>query len=99
MGRLLIEKETWAQNAGGKPSERNNCCVTFSDASSAFESEIATGHNCCVSFRGRRDPRSEERRRKQVGVIFVLLIIAATVVGVAAVTHQTRGDGNTDGMN
>jgi hypothetical protein len=84
LGRLLIEKEAWAQS--GDANERQNCCVTFTDASGDLERSIAAkGHNCCVTFRGKKSERSEETKR-QIGVIVVLLIIAMMVIGITAVT-------------
>ena len=92
LGKLLLEKEGWEQNA---QKERNNCCVTFSDPSGDLErSVVMRGHNCCVSFRGRSESRAgHDERRKQKGLIVCLLIIAAMVVGIVAVSSGCRGKG------
>ncbi len=53
----------------------------------------ARGHNCCVSFRGKRDPGSDERR-KQVNLIIILLIIAAMVVSIVALRNGGKVEVN-----
>jgi hypothetical protein len=86
LGRLVLEKEEWKQSLGS--AERQNCCVTFSDASADVERAIAGGHNCCVTFSRKKDYESEKALRKGCAVISILIIIALMVIGITAVSQK-----------
>ena len=62
--------------------------MSFNDASGDLErSFLRGGENCCVTFRGKRDAVDAERRR-QKGVMVILLIIAAMVIGTVWVASR-----------
>lgn len=96
IGRLLIEREQnqskpsiyTSENQKDKP-HRDNCCVTFTDASPDLEAALldACGSNCCVSYRGnhaRGDGKREARRQKMICGLVGLFIICVCIVLVVA---------------
>jgi len=75
IGRLLIEKE---QNAAAtKAPARDNCCVTFTDASPDLERAIThgSGSNCCVQFKSSKSTAHREQMRIRKIVAFTLLVV------------------------
>lgn len=87
IGRLLLEKEKAEADSGvgaDKDGDRNNCCISFTDASPDVERAIMRGKsNCCVSFRrtGEKRERRERKRNFAVAVsvvgfmVFVILVV------------------------
>jgi hypothetical protein len=70
-----IEKE---QNAAAtKLPARDNCCVTFTDASPDLERAITNGQgsNCCVQFRSSKSNAQREQMKIRRVVAFTLLVV------------------------
>lgn len=62
--------------------ERDNCCVTFTDASPDLERALTAGKgtNCCVTFRS----KSDGPRNKGPVLLFALLfMVCLTIILVA----------------
>lgn len=99
MGRLLLEKE---QNPDGSKSGngRDNCCVTFTDASPDLERQLTSGRgsNCCVQFRSTKiDAHRERRRRGQWVIACLFFAIMVFVLGRIYLTNA--GSRNNSGAN
>ncbi|KAH9214115.1 hypothetical protein DL95DRAFT_389807 [Leptodontidium sp. 2 PMI_412] len=96
IGRLLMEKDQ-NQIRGGSASgsgsgndegesagkkERDNCCVTFTDASPDLERALTAGKgtNCCVTFRS----KSDGPKNKWPLLLFaILFMVCLTIILVA----------------
>lgn len=72
---IQIEKEQNA--AAAKAPHRDNCCVTFTDASPDLERAITQGQgsNCCVRFRSSKSSAHREQMRIRKIVAFTLLVV------------------------
>ncbi|CZS96588.1 uncharacterized protein RCO7_04816 [Rhynchosporium graminicola] len=89
IGRLLMEKDQNNTNAGSRvpqKKERDNCCVTFNDASPDLERALTEGKgtNCCVSYRSKNDVRRSK------GPILILLAIAFMVCITVILVEQAQ---------
>ncbi|CAG8978049.1 hypothetical protein HYALB_00000720 [Hymenoscyphus albidus] len=89
IGRLLLEKEKEKECAGlgdgGNGRERDNCCISFTDASPDVERAImASRSNCCVSFRrtGMGGGKGRGRERRRVFAFVVLVLGGGFVLGL-----------------
>ncbi|EPE25407.1 hypothetical protein GLAREA_01319 [Glarea lozoyensis ATCC 20868] len=80
IGRLLLEKEERSSSAADNtPSiARDNCCVSFTDATPDLERAIMRGrNNCCVSFQREEGKREKDKRviALSVGVFMVFFML------------------------
>ncbi|KAL2069606.1 hypothetical protein VTL71DRAFT_14285 [Oculimacula yallundae] len=87
IGRLLMEKDSNRMNGGeGQGSvhkkERDNCCVTFTDASPDLERALTAGKgtNCCVQFKRTNDVA---RNKGPLLLVLVLFMVCLTIVLVS----------------
>jgi hypothetical protein len=73
--QLEKEQNTDITKLAGR--NRDNCCVTFTDASPDLERAFALGgtNNCCVSFRSTKIDAKHERRKVRLAVVMVFLFI------------------------
>jgi hypothetical protein len=72
---MQLEKE---QNPDGtKAPARDNCCVTFTDASPDLERAIThgSGSNCCVQFKSSKMNAHREQARIRKIVAFTFLVV------------------------
>ncbi|KAG4434510.1 hypothetical protein IFR05_010015 [Cadophora sp. M221] len=94
IGRLLMEKDQ-NQNRDGSGSssggdaegstgkkERDNCCVTFTDASPDLERALTAGKgtNCCVTFRSKSDG---PKNKGPLLLFAILFMVCLTIILVA----------------
>jgi hypothetical protein len=80
IGRLLLEKEERQSNDSkqeeSKHGERNNCCVSFTDATPDLEQAmIKRNNNCCVRFK-----REDTKRDHKIKALATLGVIAFAVL-------------------
>jgi hypothetical protein len=90
-----LEKE---QNPGdsldGRKYSRDNCCVTFTDASPDLEHALTRGggHNCCVQFKSSKiDAKREHQRQGLMFVLAVTLMVCAMVVVITTIQAGKKG--------
>lgn len=86
-----MEKETFQQSGN---SERQNCCVVFTDASGDVERSLAAqSHNCCVKFTSKKDRSADLAMKKGLFILLILVVVGAMVVGIKAVGNRGCGKG------
>ncbi|KAK0120049.1 hypothetical protein ONS95_011462 [Cadophora gregata] len=109
IGRLLMEKDqNGNRNGNGSGSdngsgvegrkERDNCCVTFTDASPDLERALTAGKgtNCCVTFRSKSDGR--QKNKGPLLLCLILFMVCLTIVSVAeAGSKKQYPPGSNDG--
>ncbi|CAD6449278.1 1d918b43-a18f-4697-ba00-3f3d3298d8f9 [Sclerotinia trifoliorum] len=104
IGRLLLENEELrnlrtANAAAGALGEnqriRQNCCVTFTDASREMEEALVmNGHNnCCVRFSSAKSPSYIKQRKSGCFVAIVLVAILVTLFVVMVIVSLKEGEG------
>jgi len=94
IGRLLMEKDQNASsgsNSNGSDNggiegrkERDNCCVTFTDASPDLERALTAGKgtNCCVTFRSKSDG-GRQKNKGPLLLFAILFMVCLTIILVA----------------
>ncbi|APA15496.1 predicted protein [Sclerotinia sclerotiorum 1980 UF-70] len=105
IGRLLLENEELrrlrtANAATGTRGEnqriRQNCCVTFTDASRDMEEALVmNGHNnCCVRFSSSKASSDSKHRKRGcfVAIVFMAILITLFVVMVNGALKEARGE-------
>ncbi|KAE8453228.1 hypothetical protein EG329_011295 [Mollisiaceae sp. DMI_Dod_QoI] len=95
IGKLLIEKDNHVcstANTDKDRQSRDNCCVTFTDASPDLERLFTqgTGNNCCVQFR-KSDAKLKPKAR--VALVFIALAVFFTMFTVIMVLSATLRQG------
>lgn len=97
IGRLLLEKEQYKNQENereGDNEERNNCCISFTDASPDVERAIMRGRsNCCVSFRRTGEKRGRKERKRNFAVLVAVLGFAVFVVLVTVNSLKPHAHG------
>jgi len=92
IGRLLLEKEQKPAELGDHP--RDNCCMTFTDASPDLERALALSrNNCCVHFRSTKIDAKRERRKVRFVVILASLAVFLFFFGFF-ITSGSRPNSN-----
>jgi len=90
IGRLLMEKETSANSSVTVTNDhprRDNCCVTFTDASPDMERALAMGgQNCCVKFKTRKEHNKHDQRQQRYMVAIIMLFVCIMTVAIVRVT-------------
>ncbi|KAJ8063291.1 hypothetical protein OCU04_008521 [Sclerotinia nivalis] len=105
IGRLLLENEELrrlrtanaATGTGGENRRiRQNCCVTFTDASRDMEEALVmNGHNnCCVRFSSSKSSSDRKQRKKGwfVAIVFMAILVTLFVVMVNGSVKEGRGE-------
>jgi hypothetical protein len=87
IGKLLLERDnnTAAQETRGT---RDNCCVTFTDASPDLERALAQdrGSNCCVTFKtsdSKKGPSHHILKVVIIGALFITIVLTVLIVKLA----------------
>jgi len=87
IGKLLLQRDNNA--AALDPSgSRNNCCVTFTDASPDLERALTQdrGSNCCVTFRtsdSKKGPSQVVMKVVIIGALFITIVLTVLTVKLA----------------
>jgi len=87
IGKLLLEKDNNAA-AQDTLAKRDNCCVTFTDASPDLERALTQdrGSNCCVTFRtsdAKKSPSHVVMRLVIIGALFITIVLTVLTVKLA----------------
>jgi hypothetical protein len=93
---FLIQLEKDQNPNGTKAPVRDNCCVTFTDASPDLERAITHGQgsNCCVTFKSSKmDVRREQARIRKI-VTFTFLVVMLLFFGAIFMSSFTKGKPN-----
>lgn len=79
---------------------RDNCCVTFTDASPDLERAVASRNrnNCCVTFKSGGE-KTLERERQLRRMIVGCFCFFVAVVGITIIASSQRGHGKNFTVN
>lgn len=88
IGKLLLEKDNNNKVAHDIFGKRDNCCVTFTDASPDLERALTqeAGTNCCVRFRSSHDKKGPSFLVMKVviiGALFITILLTILIVKMA----------------
>jgi len=102
IGKLLIEKDNHVCSSSSASTDkdkhsRDNCCVTFTDASPDLERLLTQGPgtNCCVQFR-KTDAKHVKHRAGIALCFLALLFTMITVITVLSATSRQGGNGRSN---
>ncbi|KAG9232321.1 hypothetical protein BJ875DRAFT_467117 [Amylocarpus encephaloides] len=93
IGRLLIEKEERSASSPGGGDDhgpsRDNCCVSFTDATPDLERAVMRSkHNCCVSFGQKSERTRKEKARARMAMACVVGLICMVVFLIVAMAGR-----------
>lgn len=102
IGKLLLERDSHVCNSNSSSpnsnTTRDNCCVTFTDASPDLERILTQGKgtNCCVQFR-RNDAKHANQRTGILVGFGTLLIVFVLIIVLVGINAGERGGGGRGG--